>query len=187
MVVIISFEINYWREVGDETVWNELLPDVVEIVELVEEFVNASSPSPPPGSKPLHSTSLPNGGNQVIFNLDFCLSVPLYFVVGKCRDHRIRMKAIKHLRSSERQEGVSNGFRAALVAERLVEIEEEGLIDQSGRSGDAGEGGMERRVSGVEIRFPGDEEGRREIRAWIRYRVPGAGDGARMVEEWIEW
>jgi hypothetical protein len=87
VMVIISFEINYWREVDDETVWDELLPDVAEIVELVEEFVNASSPSPPPGSKPLHSTSLTNGGNQVIFNLDIGLIVPLYFVVGKGGDH----------------------------------------------------------------------------------------------------
>lgn len=186
-MVIISFEINYWREVEDETVWDELLPDIAEIVKLVEEFVNASSPSPPPGSKPLHSTSLPNGGNQVIFNLDLGLIVPLYFVVGKFRDHGIRMKPIKLLRSSERQEGVSNGFMAARVAERLVEIEEEGLIDQSGRSVDAGEVRMELRVSGVEVKFPGDEEGRREVRAWVRYRVPGAGNGARMVEEWIEW
>ena len=69
------------------------------------------------------------------------------------------MKAIKHLRSSERQEGLSNGFMAALVAERLVGIEEEGLIDRSGRSGDAGEVGMERRISGVEVKFPGGEAG----------------------------
>jgi hypothetical protein len=82
-------------------VWDELLPDVAEIVKLVEEFVNASSPSPPPGSKPHHSTSLTNGGSQVIFNLDIGLIVPLYFVVGKCRDHGIRMKAIKLLRSSK--------------------------------------------------------------------------------------
>jgi hypothetical protein len=97
------------------------------------------------------------------------------------------MRAIKHLRSSERQEGLSNGFMAALVAERLVGIEEEGLIDRSGRSGDAGEVGVERGVSGVAVGFPGDEDGRREIRVCVRYRVPGAGNGARMVEEWIEW
>ena len=47
--------------------------------------------------------------------------------------------------------------------------------------------GVERRVSGVEVGFPGDEDRRREIRVWVRYRVPGAGNGARVVEEWIEW
>jgi hypothetical protein len=39
----------------------------------------------------------------------------------------------------------------------------------------------------VEVGFPGDEEGRKEIRALVRYKVPGAGNGARMVEKWIEW
>jgi hypothetical protein len=61
------------------------------------------------------------------------------------------------------------------------------LLFRSPWSGDDGEVGMERRVSRVEVRFPGDEEGKKEIKAWVRDRVPGAGNGARMVEEWIEW
>ncbi|PMD67531.1 uncharacterized protein K444DRAFT_690313 [Hyaloscypha bicolor E] len=45
-----------------------------------------------------------NKGKWVIFSLDIGLIgliVPLYFVVGKSRDHGIRMKAIKLLRSSK--------------------------------------------------------------------------------------
>lgn len=48
---------------------------------------------------------------------------------GKCRDARLRRKAIELLRESEREEGVSNSLMAARVAESLVEIEEEGLLD----------------------------------------------------------
>jgi hypothetical protein len=77
----------------------------------------------------LTSTSLARSKreNKIVFNLNMGLIVPLYFVAGKCRMHSVRRKAIELLRVRERQEGVSNSFMAAKVAERLVEIEEEGL------------------------------------------------------------
>jgi hypothetical protein len=185
----ISFKIDYWRAVHDETVWDELLPDFAQIVDLAEEFVITSSSSLP-RTKPPHSTSRAwtKADKQAIFNLDIGLIVPLYFVIGKCRDSRVRRKGISLLRSSERQEGVSNSFMVARVAERLVEIEEDGLLNRDNGVGEAREVDKERRVSGVEIKFLGDEEGGMERRARVRYRVPGAGNGKeRMVEEWIEW
>jgi hypothetical protein len=45
----------------------------------------------------------------------------------RCRDPDERRHAIAMLRSAYRREGVWDGFAAAAVLERAVEIEEEGL------------------------------------------------------------
>jgi hypothetical protein len=126
----LSYKIDYWRAVNDECIWDELMSNWTEIIELAEEFVNCSMREDRSVWR-----SLGERQKQVIFDLDTGLIVPLYFVAGKCRDSRIRRKAIQLLRASERQEGVSNSLMTAKVAERLVEIEEEGLLDREGERG----------------------------------------------------
>ncbi|KAE9369801.1 hypothetical protein N431DRAFT_493541 [Stipitochalara longipes BDJ] len=186
IIMEVSFKIDYWRALNDEMVWDEHLPDFKAVVDLAEEFIICSTPAPPHS----HSHSHIQGqveSRQVIFNLDIGLIVPLYFVIGKCRDHAMRTKAIQLLRSSERQEGVSNSLMAAQIAERLVELEEGGM---------GGEGRMflvprERRISGVEIRFEIDGEGGEGGRgAWVRFQIPKTSNKegkGKAVEEWIEW
>jgi hypothetical protein len=123
------------------------------------------------------------GKRQKVFNLDIALVVPLYFVAGKCRDARLRRKAIELLRRSERQEGVSNSLMAARVAERLVEMEEEGLLDRDKVGhGHADCVTRERRISGVEIKLGLESE----RRAWLRFSKTG-GREVVVVEKWVEW
>jgi hypothetical protein len=72
---------------------------------------------------------------------------------------------------------------AARVAERLVEIEEEGLPDRDKFGhGDADCVTRERRINGVEIKL--GLEGER--RAWLRFSKTG-GREVVVVEEWVEW
>ncbi|PMD20637.1 hypothetical protein NA56DRAFT_704444 [Hyaloscypha hepaticicola] len=150
-------------------VWDELLPEWSEIVSFAEEFVACAEKAG-------------KGKRQKVFSLDIALIVPLYFVAGKCRDARLRPKAIELLRS-ERQEGVTNSLMAARVAERLVRIKEEGLLyrDKVEYRG-AGFVTRERRISGVEIKLGLEEE----RKAWLRFSKIG-GREVILVEEWVAW
>ena len=173
LLMDLSYKVDYRRAVHDEMLWDELLLEYAEIIRLAEEFTACSTPS-------ALSSSKKGTEGKLVFTLDPGLNVPLYFVAGKCRDHTIRRKAIALLRAIERQEGVSNSVMTAKVAERLVEIEEEGLLDREGERG--GPEWVERRmrVSGVDIRFEGEEQ-----RALVRF-FRGEEEGG-VVEEWVEW
>jgi hypothetical protein len=94
----------------------------------------------------------------------------------------LRRKAIELLRKNERQERVSNSLMAARVAERLVEIGEEGLPnrDKFG-NGDADCVTREWRISGVEIKLGLESE----RRAGLRFSKTGGREV--VVEEWVEW
>ena len=48
----------------------------------------------------------------------------LYFCAARCRDHKIRHKAFSILRSCRRREGLWDSNGAAIVAERLIAMEE---------------------------------------------------------------
>ncbi|KAN0102094.1 hypothetical protein V8E51_012604 [Hyaloscypha variabilis] len=189
IIMDISFKIDYWRALNDEMVWDEHLLEFSEVVSLAEEFILYSTPPVSPHSQSRSQSHIRSQvqNRQVIFNLDVGLIVPLYFVIGKCRSHALRTKAIELLRRSERQEGVSNSLMAARMAERLVELEEEG------GNGD-GWVPKERRISGIEVRFP-SEVGEGERGAWVRYQIPRGRDPrsgekvgeGKTVEEWVEW
>ena len=156
--------IDYARAVIDEMIWDDLIPFFAEIVSLAGGFVACST-----SATSLAPLNTPNQ-KRVVFNLDTGIIVPLYFIAGKCRDSRIRRKAIELLRASEKHEGVSNTLMTAKVAERLVDIEEKGMLDRGGEGRAPQFVGMERGVSGVEIRFEGEGK-----RAWLRYSKPGVG------------
>ncbi|EWZ94629.1 hypothetical protein BFJ63_vAg6113 [Fusarium oxysporum f. sp. narcissi] len=49
---------------------------------------------------------------------------PLYFTAVKCRVHRIRVEAIKLLRTSPHREGIWDAHIAACIAKKVVELEE---------------------------------------------------------------
>ena len=61
------------------------------------------------------------------FTFDLGIVAPLYWTASRCRNPSIRRQAIAILRSSPRVEGVWESGRAAKFAEKLIEIEEEGL------------------------------------------------------------
>lgn len=94
--------------VDDQTMWDEFLPSFTYIVELASSLTLASTAS---------------------FSLDLGIIGPLYEVASRCRDPIIRREAIRLLKRTQRQEGVWNASLTAMVAERVVAIEEEGLGD----------------------------------------------------------
>ena len=63
------------------------------------------------------------------FSLESGINMNLYSIAVRCRDPRIRRKAIALLRRANKHEGLWRSDVTAHVAERIVELEEEGLGD----------------------------------------------------------
>ncbi|KAM5345680.1 hypothetical protein ACJ41O_011541 [Fusarium nematophilum] len=61
---------------------------------------------------------------------------PLYFAAVKCRVHRVRLQAIRLLRTSPHREGIWDAQTAACVAQRVMELEEQGFYDGSDTADD---------------------------------------------------
>ncbi|KAJ2967075.1 hypothetical protein NQ176_g9845 [Zarea fungicola] len=65
------------------------------------------------------------------FTIDLGLIPPVYFTALKCRVPRVRRRAIALLAHSLHQEGIWNGKLAAIVSEKVMDIEES-LINRNG-------------------------------------------------------
>lgn len=148
----------------DQTLWDQFMPLFNQIVSLAAEILDF-------GSKTRRYPT---------FSLDMGIVGPLYEVASRCRDPIIRRKAISLMKSRCMQEGVWNSILTAKVAERLVEIEEEGLGDVK-NCHDIPDWA---RLSFVAPIF--DPAGRRAV---IKYmRIGNTHELVRpMVEEVIEW
>lgn len=91
--------------------------------------------------------------------------LPLYMIGTKCRDPRLRRRAIALLYSVNRREGLWDSWGAARVAETIMKIEEEGLGDVQR----ADQIGSDRRVSEVCVWINIE---RREIRLSCKIKFP---------------
>lgn len=60
------------------------------------------------------------------FSVELGYIVPTFLVASRCRHPTTRRRAIRLLQSHQRQEGVWESFAASVVAQRWMEIEEEG-------------------------------------------------------------
>ncbi|KAM0723163.1 hypothetical protein Q7P37_001363 [Cladosporium fusiforme] len=63
--------------------------------------------------------------SSFLFDMEYVS--PLYLVAMKCRHPLIRRRAIAVLRRCTRREGLWDSLKAAAIAERIVQIEEEGM------------------------------------------------------------
>jgi hypothetical protein len=66
--------------------------------------------------------------SRQLFGLHLGYIPPLFFAATRCRDPSIRRQAIAVLHSSQRRERVWDSCAAARVAERVMTIEERGLV-----------------------------------------------------------
>jgi hypothetical protein len=145
----------------DQTVWDQFCPMYERIVDLAEEIIGSRSGVP-------------------TFTLDMGIIGPLYEVVARCRDPFIRRRALALLKSANMHEGVWNSSLTATVAERVIQIEEEGLGDVK-CCADIPDWA---RISDVSPVF--DAVGRK---AFLSYMRKGSGHSLvrQPVEEVIEW
>ena len=110
------------RSTQSETAWDFYQPQLVYMLSNIETFLEMGAmtlASP-------HLDDLPNR-SDVSFSCELGVIGPLFHVASKSRDPKIRRKALSLLTQSQRREGKWDSFGAAAVAQRMMEIEEEGL------------------------------------------------------------
>jgi hypothetical protein len=99
----------------DQTVWDKYNSIFEEIISLAASVVDTTYES----SDPLKECR-----PKPSFSLDMGIVAPLYDVATLCRDPFIRRRAVNILRSLSRQEGVFSSHICAVVAEKVIAIEE---------------------------------------------------------------
>lgn len=120
----ISLNVSARRLPDDEQmVWDNYCSVFNEVVELAESILSTWEPD-----KLLNNSS---SKRKPSFSLDLAAVGPLYDTARRCRDPTIRRKAIDILHTFRRREGVWDSGLAALVAEQIVAIEEDGVAAQS--------------------------------------------------------
>lgn len=98
---------------GENIQWDRYYSSFEQMVILGESIVDFSS------------SLLPS--SQQTFSLDLSIIPTMFNVASLCRDPHIRRRAISVLRTAPVQEGVWNSHFVANIAEKWIEIEEEGL------------------------------------------------------------
>ena len=167
----ITLGVSQARAMVDECIWDLYTAEFEELTKVAEAVIVVRE----------------NGkGGKVgrVLCLDVGIVLPLFYVATRCRNRKIRWKAVELMRRTERQEGLWNSILFAKAAERCIEIEEEGLMLSRN---DAWEGIVvprEKRVRGVEAIFEDQDR-----RARVRYRrhVGAEAREEETIEEWVDW
>lgn len=128
------------------------------MLDLLESITSATS-SVQAGQRPL---------SKVLFSFELGVVLPLFIIGTKCRDPKLRRRAIAHLYSINRREGLWDSLGAARVAETIMMMEEEGLGDVQR----ADQIGNERRVHEMYARI-NVERREIELRCMMRRRTDG--------------
>jgi hypothetical protein len=158
----VHLSVDFMRVMTDDSVWDEYKDDFEDIVAQAEQILQLSPASKGPS-----------------FTLDTEVILPLAAAGIACRDGLLRRKAIALLKSADRQEGVCNSILTALVVERVMEIEEDGL---GGEIGTISSVPYEKRVIGIQVQL--DNENRRAKLQYMRSK----GDGRmETITEWRVW
>ena len=105
---------------GPESSFDNFLPEFQDIVSRVDHL--STSLQLREGS-PLNNEATP-------FTMELGIIHPLFFVATKCRHYRVRRKAINLLKRAGR-EGIFEGPIMAIIALRMAQMEEEGVIPGS--------------------------------------------------------
>lgn len=100
--------------------YNSYFEQMVALGESINGLHSSHSRSPSP------SVSLSSCSSKT-FSLDLGITACMFNVAAHCRDPNIRRRAVRVLRSSKIQEGVWDSVAIAAIAEKWIEIEEEGL------------------------------------------------------------
>lgn len=158
----VHLSIDFFRIMDDEMAWDEHCQEFETVVAQAETILQLSPVSKRPS-----------------FTLDTEVIMPLASAIIKCRDIRVRRKAIALLKSANRQEGIWNSLLTARVAERIMEIEKNGLDSEM-------DAAMSipwwNRIFELDIIL-----GNENRRANLHYVKPKKVGGIETVDEWLEW
>lgn len=103
---------------GPETTYDRFRPEFEEMIKRVENLTHILDLKE---GAPLDRETVP-------FSMELGVIHPLFFAAWKCRDKKLRRRAMTELRKCGK-EGIWEGPIMAVVAERIAEMEEVGLRD----------------------------------------------------------
>ncbi|KAH6682480.1 hypothetical protein B0J14DRAFT_573682 [Halenospora varia] len=169
--VRIAFSVDHIRAATDETVWDAFLPEYESMLGHAEAIFELSRSNT--------SSQAGVGEDQPIFTLDTSILFPLYFIAVKCRQSTIRRRAIALLNSEMRREGLWSSKIMALVAERVVEIEEQGQTSMEDLIG------REKRIRGLQVTFETGERRAELVFCGSSSTIPGMA--VPPIREFVEW
>ena len=126
----------------------------------------------------VYLTNAQNNGTPPVFQFEIGVIPPLYMAARKCRDPTLRRRAIELLRQAPKQEGLWDSAQMVVVAERIVEIEEQDLEVGHWPS-------EEMRVHEVlnELQTKSESGSKGHVVTFLRKRWGLQGDW----EHWTEW
>lgn len=110
---------------------------------------------------------------QPNFTLAHGIITPLYMVCTRCRDPSIRRRALRILQTCNRKEGIWDSTQSALVAERVIQIEETAA---GGFITEASQIPSQARIQELETSFGPGKPGK------IMYTMNGATEPVTIVE-----
>lgn len=105
---------------ADQMFWDDYCPLYEQIINLSEEILMSEL-----------SQTANSANRSPSFSLSPATIGPLFELARRCRDPRIRRKAVELMRSCHRREGMWDSKLALLVIERVIAIEEDGVAVRS--------------------------------------------------------
>ncbi|PYH49723.1 Zn(II)2Cys6 transcription factor domain-containing protein [Aspergillus saccharolyticus JOP 1030-1] len=123
----------YKSGLSKSIVWDRYNAVFKEINSLAASVVEISRGNGAQSMSPAHSPDSPSSRPPLnpSFSLDLGIIDSLYDVATLCRDPVIRREAVDILRSASRQEGVFNSHVCAVVAEKVIALEEKVALEGS--------------------------------------------------------
>lgn len=103
----------------DQMFWDDYCPRYEQIIDLAKAVLAAEK------------TGSNQANRNASFSLDLVTIGPIFEIARRCRDPRIRRRAVDVMRSCHRREGMWDSELALLIIERVIEIEEDGIVAQS--------------------------------------------------------
>lgn len=112
-----------------ELVWDLYQPQLVYILSTVEAIVKTGAAPSSTDPSETHPSETHPVASQQPFSCELGIVAPLFLVASRCRDPLLRRTAVSLLAQCRRHEGRWDSIGAAAVAQRIIEIEEQGLGD----------------------------------------------------------
>lgn len=190
---LLGLQIVELVDLRDEMAWDRYQGNFAKIVRWAESIAESLAASSSRVSPMKHESSTSDVGmagqspRKKTFSMEQGLVGPLFEVVYKCRHPTIRRKALVILKAYPRQESSWDSSLAALVAERLIELEENAVIS---RSESVAEDEIQlkscediprwARISQIDLNF--EAEGKKAFLTYSRPRNPSDPTWVRIEE-----
>lgn len=172
--VLLNVELQF-GELG----WDDFEADFSTLVSTAEKFVKNSALQD-------GTLSLPSNGKLATCKPTQSFSIgiitPLFLTATRCRDPDIRRSACEVLKACNRSESMWNSTLAAMVCERIIELEEAGL----GNVSSSAQVPLEARILGMDIAFGPDRQGRIKYYQYSALAAESV-DNCKSFEEQISW